>query len=200
MNNKSLFFSVLLVAALLLSACSGAAPAAPAQAPAAETTEAAAAPAGEAAEPAAVPDVDTTGLNLDAAGTFSYWNGFTASDRPVMEENVRVFDELYPNVTVNMDIQPWDSILPKLLPSMRSGSDPDLVSLDASLIPQYVKAGVLKPVDDLWGCRRHRPCQVLRRRTARHDRGRQKVRRADHLLHDAAVYEQRSVHKGRPAR
>jgi multiple sugar transport system substrate-binding protein len=33
---------------------------------------------------------------------------------------------------------------------MRSGSDPDVVSLDASFIPQYVKAGVLKPVDDLW--------------------------------------------------
>ena len=96
----------------------------PRQAPAAETTEAAAAPAGEAAEPAAVPDVDTTGLNLDAAGTFSYWNGFTASDRPVMEENVPVFDELYPNVTVNMDIQPWDSILPKLLPSCAPAAIP----------------------------------------------------------------------------
>lgn len=148
MRKWSSVFAVLMLLALVLSACSGAAaPAAPAG-DAAAATEAAA----EAA-PAAVTvpaDLDTTGLNLDVAGTFSFWNGFTASDRPVMEENVAVFDALYPNVTVKMDIQPWDSILPKLLPSLRSGSDPDVVSLDASLIPQYVKAGALAPVDDLW--------------------------------------------------
>ncbi|MBW7886149.1 MAG: ABC transporter substrate-binding protein [Caldilineaceae bacterium] len=139
MHKWSVMFTFLMVAALVLSAC-----AAPAAAPAAEATEAAP------AEAAPAPEIDTAGLNLDVAGTFSYWNGFTASDRPVMEENVRVFDETYPNISVNMDIQPWDSILPKLLPSMRSGSDPDVVSLDAALIPQYVKAGVLTPVDDLW--------------------------------------------------
>ncbi len=67
-----------------------------------------------------------------------------------MEENIAAFDALYPNVSVSMDIQPWDSLLSKLLPSLRSGSDPDLVTLDATLIPQYVKADSLMPVDDLW--------------------------------------------------
>ena len=142
MRKGHLLVTFLMLLALLASAC--AAPAAPAEAPAA------AAPAEAAPAEVAAPEMDTTGLNLEVAGDFSYWNGFTSGDRPVMEENIAAFDALYPNVSVSMDIQPWDSLLSKLLPSLRSGSDPDLVTLDATLIPQYVKADSLMPVDDLW--------------------------------------------------
>ena len=142
MRKGHLLVTFMMLFALLASAC--AAPAAPAEAPAA------AAPAEAAPAEVAAPEMDTTGLNLEVAGDFSYWNGFTSGDRPVMEENIAAFDALYPNVSVSMDIQPWDSLLSKLLPSLRSGSDPDLVTLDATLIPQYVKADSLMPVDDLW--------------------------------------------------
>ncbi|MCB0045511.1 MAG: ABC transporter substrate-binding protein [Caldilineaceae bacterium] len=154
MRKSSLLFSLVLVVMLLLSACAGAAPAQSGVTDTGDTgatdTSAAAADAG-AADAVDLSEIDTAGLNTDVSGTFSFWNGFTASDRPVMEENVAVFDELYSNVTVNMDIQPWDSLLPKLLPSLRTGSDPDVVSLDGSLIPQYVTAESLLPVGELWG-------------------------------------------------
>ena len=149
--------AALLIIAALTAACGG--DTAPTSAPQPTNTTAAAAPTTAAAAPTTAPSgsggdttsqVDTKGLNTSVSGTFSYWNGFTASDRPVMEDHVKTFGTLYKNVTVKMDIQPWDSILPKLLPSMKSGSDPDVVSLDSSLIPQYVTAGVLAPVDDLW--------------------------------------------------
>lgn len=140
--------AILTSIAVVATACGG--DAATPVSPAATNTPAASGEATATTGTGSTGSVDTTGLNTNASGTFSYWNGFTASDRPVMEENVKTFDDLYPNVTVNMDIQPWDSILPKLLPSLRSGSDPDVVSLDANLIPQYVKSGTLMPVDDLW--------------------------------------------------
>ena len=163
MRKGHLLVTFMMLFALLASAC--AAPAAPAEAPAA------AAPAEAAPAEVAAPEMDTTGLNLEVAGDFSYWNGFTSGDRPVMEENIAAFDALYPNVSVSMDIQPWDSLLSKLLPSLRSGSDPDLVTLDATLIPQYVKADSLMPVDDLWteGGLDH---PVLRGHSQRHDGGR----------------------------
>lgn len=153
MNRKFSLVAFALVCLLVLAAC--AAPAAPAEAPAAEApaaeAPAAEAPAAGSAEGVDLSAIDTTGLNLEAEGTFSYWNGFTAADRPVMEQNIAVFDALYPNLTVNMDIQPWDTLLPKLLPSLRTGSDPDVVTLDPALIAQYVKADSLQPLDELWG-------------------------------------------------
>ena len=82
--------------------------------------------------------------------TLTYWNGFTASDRPVMENTVAVFNNTHPNIQIQMDIEPWDTLYQKLLPSMKSGGDPDIVSLEQTVLPQYASAGVLTPVDDLW--------------------------------------------------
>jgi len=123
----------IIVLMLVLSACGGA------SAPASPT---AGAQSGQASQ--------ASGSSGGQPVTLTYWNGFTASDRPVMEANVAEFNKSHPNIQIKMDIQPWDSIFQKLLPSMKSGSDPDIVSLGADVLPQYADAGVLAPVDDLW--------------------------------------------------
>ncbi|MFN8490180.1 MAG: ABC transporter substrate-binding protein [Caldilineaceae bacterium] len=95
----------------------------------------------------------STGQASSSSGqpvTLTYWNGFTASDRPVMEGNVAEFNKTHPNIQIKMDIQPWDTIFQKLLPSLKAGSEPDIVSLGGDVLPQYAAAGVLTPVDDLW--------------------------------------------------
>ncbi len=102
---------------------------------------------------AAVPAAPTAAPAAPAAAqpvVITYWNGFTASDRPVMEENGAQFNKTHSDIQVKMDIQPWDTLMPKLLPSLKSGSEPDFVSLNDNVLPEYADAGVLLPLDDLW--------------------------------------------------
>lgn len=100
----------------------------------------------------------TPGASSEAAAqgecdnTLTFWNGFTGPDRPAVEALVVQYNESNSmGVTVEMDIQPWDSLLQKLLTSMTVGSDPDMAAFTFRLVPQYAEAGVLMPMDDLYG-------------------------------------------------
>ncbi len=80
-----------------------------------------------------------------------YWNGFTGPDRPALEALVKKFNETHPNIEVQMDIMPWDSLFQKLLTSMTVGAEPDIAAFSFRNLPEYAKAGVLMPLDDLYG-------------------------------------------------
>lgn len=80
----------------------------------------------------------------------TFWNGFTASDRPFLEAILQEFNETHPDIQVVMDIQPWDTMYQKLLPSWTSGGEPDLAAMSYNVIPQYVAAGLLAPLDSFY--------------------------------------------------
>lgn len=82
--------------------------------------------------------------------TITFWNSYTSSDRPAVEELVRRFNESQDDVVVDMTIQPYDVLSDTLLPAYQAGEGPTIVTVDASLVPSYVEQGVLQPVDDVW--------------------------------------------------
>ena len=45
---------------------------------------------------------------------------------------------------------PWDSLFQKLLTSMSVGAEPDIAAFSFRNLPEYAKAGVLMPLDDLY--------------------------------------------------
>ena len=75
--------------------------------------------------------------------TLTYWNGYTGPNRPAMEALVRKFNATHPNITVQMTITPWDSLLAKLPSALASGSGPDLMGIDFSYLPQYAQSGYI---------------------------------------------------------
>ncbi len=86
----------------------------------------------------------TTGSSGSAGGekvTLTFWNGFTGPDRPAVEDLVKKFNDSHPNIQVNMDIQPWDSLMQKLLSTMSTGQGPDITGIHFQYLPQYAKSG-----------------------------------------------------------
>lgn len=83
--------------------------------------------------------------------TLTFWNGFTGPDRPALEGIVKKWNDANPNVQIAMEIMPWDSLFQKLMPALTTGSGPDLIAFDSTNIPQFAKAGVIAPLDDLYG-------------------------------------------------
>ncbi|MBC7217608.1 MAG: ABC transporter substrate-binding protein [Candidatus Caldatribacterium sp.] len=82
--------------------------------------------------------------------TLTFWNGFTGPDRPAVEALVEKFNETHPNIEVQMDIMPWDSLMQKLLSSMVVGREPDIAGVHFQYLPQFAKAGVIMPLDELY--------------------------------------------------
>jgi multiple sugar transport system substrate-binding protein len=83
--------------------------------------------------------------------TLTFWNGFTGPDRPTVEELVRQFNERNPDVQVQMEIMPWDTLFQKLLPALQTGQGPDITGYATEHIARYASAGLIQPVDDLYG-------------------------------------------------
>jgi multiple sugar transport system substrate-binding protein len=76
--------------------------------------------------------------------TLTFWNGFTGPDRPAVEGLVKKWNDTHPNVQIQMDITPWDSLLQKLPSSLSTGQGPDLMGVSFTYMPQYAAAGYLK--------------------------------------------------------
>ncbi len=81
--------------------------------------------------------------NSGASTTLTFWNGFTGSDRAGIEGITKKFTDANTNIKVNMDIQPWDTLMQKLLSSMSTGTGPDVVAIHFQYIPQYAKSGLV---------------------------------------------------------
>ena len=92
----------------------------------------------------------TGGGGDDGPTTITFWNSFTAADRPFVEQIVQNFNDSQDDVVVDMDIQPGDVLQQKLLPAYVAGEGPTISAMDASVFPSYAEAGVLAPVDDLY--------------------------------------------------
>ena len=129
MRRLSILLSLVIALALLLAAC-GAPPTQPP--PAGEAAAPAdATPAAEAEAPAQ-PEPTATAIVAEA-GTgdtkLVYWNGLTGSDGVTMAEIVKSFTDENPDVSVRIEMMPWNIYFDKLLTSLVSGSPPDLFLL-----------------------------------------------------------------------
>lgn len=83
--------------------------------------------------------------------TLTFWNGFTGPDRPGYVQLVNNWNKTHPDIQVKMDIEPWDTLLAKLPEALLSGQGPDIVAFDSSYIPEYARAKLILPLDDLYG-------------------------------------------------
>ncbi|NMB55411.1 MAG: ABC transporter substrate-binding protein [Leptolinea sp.] len=143
------FLAIPLVLSMILAGCAAPAPAAPAaaeaQPQASAPTEAAAANQAPAATEAAAPSGQKVIL--------TFWNGFTGGDRPTYEALVKEFNDTHPDIEVQMDIQPWDTLGQKLPAALATGQGPDIATPDYNVgtMWQYVKSGLIIPLDDLYG-------------------------------------------------
>lgn len=63
--------------------------------------------------------------------------------------HVEAFNETYPNVDVEVIVQPWTNREETLVTSIAGGQGPDVVYFNPDFIPKFVEEGVLMPMDDV---------------------------------------------------
>jgi len=83
--------------------------------------------------------------------TLTFWNGFTGPDEPAVVALVKQFNAAHPAIHVDMTIQPWDTIYEKLPLSLRVNKGPDIAGISNQYVPQYAKAGIIQPIDNVYG-------------------------------------------------
>lgn len=139
MRKLSLGLTLLMVLAMLLSACGGgAAPAA--EAPAAE------APAAEAPAAEPTPVVNNFG---ECDDPLVLWHGLTGSDGAVFAELLQQFSEANPDVCLNSEGYPWDIFFQKYPTAVAAGTPPDMVIFHAAEVNQMATEGLMTPMDDI---------------------------------------------------
>lgn len=76
-----------------------------------------------------------------------FWNGYTGSDQPVLEEIVNDFNASQDQIEIKMEIMPWDTLYQKLMPAMIAGNAPDIIGMSVTRYSEYALAGKLEPLD-----------------------------------------------------
>jgi ABC-type glycerol-3-phosphate transport system substrate-binding protein len=81
----------------------------------------------------------------------TYWSGFTGGDKQAYEDLIKKFNDTHPDIQIEYQLQPWDSIAQKLPTAIASGAGPDLATPDYNVatLQQYVANGLALPLDDL---------------------------------------------------
>ena len=96
--------------------------------------------AGSSAGATDTPAMSNTIGSSGASTTLTFWNGFTGSDLPGVQAVTKKFTDANPNIKVSMDVQPWDTLMQKLLSSMSTGTGPDVVAIHFQYIPSMPRA------------------------------------------------------------
>lgn len=83
--------------------------------------------------------------------TLTFWNGFTSTDGEVLQDIVDEFNETNEyNITIEMDVMPWDTFNEKLPAAIAAGNAPDFVLCSSGYYPAYVEAGSFQDVSDFY--------------------------------------------------
>ncbi len=77
-----------------------------------------------------------------------FWNGYTGSDRPVLEKIVENYNSSQDKIEIVMEIMPWDTLFQKLMPAMIAGNAPDLIGISVTRYAEYAESGKLYALDD----------------------------------------------------
>ena len=74
----------------------------------------------------------------DSPVTLTFWNGFTGTDGEVLVDIVNTYNETNgKNITIEMDIMPWDTFYEKLPPAIATKTAPDFVLMPTSRLRVY---------------------------------------------------------------
>lgn len=87
----------------------------------------------------------------DVEGTVTFWTypiGNTGEGN-WWGPHVEAFNKVYPNVEVEVVVQPWTNREDTLVTSIAGGQSPDVVYFNPDFIPSFAEEDVLAPVDDL---------------------------------------------------
>jgi ABC-type glycerol-3-phosphate transport system substrate-binding protein len=96
----------------------------------------------DAATPAPTPTAIVS--ELGSGGThLSFWNGLTGSDGETMASMLANFIADHPEISVTMEVIPWDNLYTKLQAAFVAGEPPDVFLLHSAQIPQFASYGVL---------------------------------------------------------
>ncbi|MEZ4865488.1 MAG: ABC transporter substrate-binding protein [Caldilineaceae bacterium] len=128
MNKLRLLWTTLLIVTLLVAAC------APTTAPAAP------------AQPAVASGSSSSGEHEPV--TLRFWHHWGGNRVPLMEEQIKRFEEKYPWITVEMTLQPWEQRLEKILTGVAAGDPPDVTMLGRQDVPAFVEQDALMALDE----------------------------------------------------
>lgn len=78
--------------------------------------------------------------------TYAIWSN---SQKPTMEKLIADFSTRFPEVTVNLEVTPWDQYFTKLQTQASSDTLPDVFWLPPTQVPLYATHGMLQPLDDV---------------------------------------------------
>lgn len=84
--------------------------------------------------------------DTEATITYAIWD---ETQKPGIQANIDSFNELYPGITVNVTVTPWEDYWTKLQTQASSDTLPDIFWLNAGYFTPYAEAGKLAPVDPL---------------------------------------------------
>lgn len=148
MRRLPFWITLLMLFAMLLSACGGAA------APA--TGGEAAAPAEAAAEATVDPNAPTPEPTpvVSAFGQcddpMRMWHGLTGADGAVFAEMLQQAAEANPDLCFEAQGIPWDLFFQKYPTAVAAGTPPDLVIFHAAEVNQMANQGLMQPMDDFY--------------------------------------------------
>lgn len=91
-----------------------------------------------------VEEIGTGGTHI------SFWNGLTGSDGVTLNEMLAEFAEENGDVSVTVEMIAWATLYQKLQTAFVAGTQPDVILLHASEVPQYGSFGVLKDLGPLY--------------------------------------------------
>ncbi len=87
--------------------------------------------------------------NVEEGAEITFW---TMSLSPTFDEYINKivenFELAYPEVTVNWEDQPWDSLQDKVRNSFAAGEAPDVININPTWIGEFAEADLLMNMDD----------------------------------------------------
>ena len=130
MKNLWSLLALLLVVAMVLAACGGAATPAPQEEPA---------KGGEAEEPAAAQPAEPT--------TISIWHGYIETEEATFSQIVKDFMAANPDITIETLAVPFDELQNKFQTEVASGGGPTLITGPQDRMAGYAEADLLAEID-----------------------------------------------------
>lgn len=82
--------------------------------------------------------------------TITVWHGFTEADGDVVQKIADDFNSSQSDYRVQIEVNPWNVITDKLLPALKAGNGPDLVTQEVTAAAGYIRQGAFSSLQDFY--------------------------------------------------
>lgn len=86
----------------------------------------------------------------DGPTTITVWHGFTEADGDVVQAIADEFNASQSDYKVDIEVNPWNVISDKLLPALKAGNGPDLVTQEVVAATGYIRQGAFVSLQDFY--------------------------------------------------